>query len=378
MKRNTRFRHLGAVVAASLLALALPPPLAHAEQVPGEVRTQAIGDVRDLGPLAVGGENDLFVVLEERDRVEGQVTRTGNEPWYRQANADVRTRARDLFTQALDKHQQLFRGDAAELYDQALALWDNPDIRWNLALVLEDLGKYLRAYQQLDGALRWGEALGAERLRGVRERMQKLEAERLARIEAACDEPGAEIRLDGDPWFRGAGRKTMLVEPGEHYLAARKPGFFPVIRSVSVNAGQVARVAFPMDADHALETRRWSAWKPWVAVTAGAVVTAVGAGLERQAIMRRDAAAKLLPDTCGSARGCTPTMSPTDYDRAVRNHRIAIGAFAVGGATLAVGLTMAWMNQVHVHRTEARAPGPIEVVPILSTDQVGVSAGLRF
>jgi hypothetical protein len=60
------------------------------------------------------------------------------------------------------------------LYEQALAQWDKPDIRWNLALVLEDLGQYLRAYQRLDGALRWREALGAERLRDVQARIVAL------------------------------------------------------------------------------------------------------------------------------------------------------------------------------------------------------------
>jgi hypothetical protein len=337
MKRHTRYRHLGAVAATGLLVLALLPPAAHAE-----------------------------------------VARTGDEPWYRQATAEVRQRARALFAQAVDKHQQLLRGDARDLYDQALALWDDPDIQWNLALVLEDLGQYLRAYQQLDGALRWGDALGAERLRDVRDRMQALETRHLARMEASSDEPGADITFDGQPWFRGAGHQSTLVEPGEHYIASRKAGFFPVTRSVSLTAGQVARVALPMDVDRLFETRRWSAWEPWAVVSAGVVVVAVGAGLERQAIVHRDAAAKSLPGPCDSSRGCTPTTSPAGYDRAVTDRRLAIGAFVAGGTTLVVGLTMAWINQLQVHHTEARAPGQIEVTPILATDQVGVSARLRF
>jgi hypothetical protein len=283
-----------------------------------------------------------------------------------------------LFEQALDKHHQFLRGDAMELYEQALALWDNPDIRWNLALVLEDLGQYMRAHDQLEDTLRWGAALGAERLRDVRDRMRELETRRLARIEASSDEPGADIALDGQPWFHGAGHQSALVKPGGHYVAARKAGFFPVTRSVSVTAGQAARVVLPMDADRLLETRRWSAWKPWVVISAGAVVTAVGAGLERQAIVQRNTAAKSFADHCDSPKGCTPARFPAGYDRAVTDNRIAIGALVGGGTALVVGLTMAWINQLQVHRTEARAPGPIEVTPILSTDHVGVSAQLRF
>src|SRR5262249_39243080 len=133
-----------------------------------------------------------------------------------------------------------------------------------------------------------------------------------------------------------------------------------------------------MDEDRLFETRRWSAWKPWVVVSAGVAVAAIGAGLERQATMHRDAAARLLPGPCDASRGCMPTTSPAGYARAVTDRRIAIGAFVAGGTTLAVGLTMAWINQLQVHHTEARAPGPIEVTPILSTDQVGISARLRF
>src|SRR5262245_60504024 len=92
------------------------------------------------------------------DTARADPVRTGGEPWYRPVSADVRQRAQALFAQAVDKHLQLLRGDALALYEQALALWDNPDIQWNLALVLEDLGEYLRAYRQLENAQRWGSA----------------------------------------------------------------------------------------------------------------------------------------------------------------------------------------------------------------------------
>lgn len=340
MKSPARYPRIRAVAAAGLaaLALVLAPPVAHAE-----------------------------------------AGRTGGEPWFQQTPADARQRAQALFAQALDKHQQLLRGEARELYEQALALWDNPDIRWNLALVLEDLGQYLRAHQQLEGALHWEAAVGAERLREIRDRMRTLEIEHLARIEVCSEEPGADVKLDGQPWLRDAASRSMLVLSGEHYIAASKPGYFPVSRTVYVKAGQRARVVLRMDEDRLIETRRWAVWKPWAMVLAGVAVAAVGVDLEQQAIAHRNAAAKLLPGPCNSFFGCTPTPSPAGYDRAVTDRQTAIGAFVAGGATLVVGLTMVRLNeQLHVHRTEARAPGPIEVTPILSADQVGISARLRF
>jgi len=301
--------------------------------------------------------------------------RTGGEPWYRQVPVDVRQQVQALFAQAIDKHQQLLRGDAQELYEQALALWDNPDIQWNLALVLEDLGQYLRAYQELDRALRWGAALGPERLRQVRDRMQVLETQRLARIETDREEPAAVITLDGKPWLPRAGRRSTVVLPGEHYLAARKSRYFPVTRTVYVKAGQQARVALPMDEDRLFEVRRWKAWKPWVVVGVGIAAAAVGAGLEWRAFANRHVAAAALA-RCEKL-ACDPT--PLDlYDRAEVEYRLGISAVAVGGTAVAVGLALAWLNQPRVHRTEARAPSRIELMPILSPHRAELSALVRF
>lgn len=329
-----------------------------------------------LRAIAAPGLAALVLVLTI-PAAHADVTRNGTEPWYQQSTADARQRAQALFAEALDKHQQLLREDAAELYEQALAQWDNPDIRWDLVLVLEGLGQYLRAYQQLDRALRWREALGAERLRDVQARMQALETQRLARIEADSPEPGADIKLDDQPWFRGAGRRSTPVLPGTHYIASTKPGYFPVTRSVYVTAGQEAHVALAMDADHLIETRRWMAWKPWAVVVTGVAIIAVGSGLEVQALAQRTAAAEALRDRCQTLT-CDPARSPAVYDQAVTKHRLAIGAFAVGGTAVAVGVALAWLNQPRPHRAEARAPSKIEFTPILSPQQAGASTLLRF
>jgi tetratricopeptide (TPR) repeat protein len=304
-----------------------------------------------------------------------EVMRTGVEPWY-QVPIDARQRSRALFAQAIAKHQQLLRRDAVELYEQALALWDNPDIRWNLALALEDLGEYLRAYQQLESSLRWEAALGAERLREVQDRMRVLETQRLARIEAYGEEPGTDIKLDGRPWFRGAERRRTLVLPGTHYIASTKPGYLPITVSMSVAAGEQARVTLRTIADRLIEARRWPVWKPWAVVAAGVAVATIGAGLDWQAFAHRDAAATSLAGSCNTLT-CAPTQPTGIYDRAVTENRLAIGAFVAGSTAVAVGLALAWLNQPQAHRPEAPR-SPIEIIPNVSPDRAGISAFLRF
>jgi hypothetical protein len=301
---------------------------------------------------------------------------TGSAPWYRQSTAGAQARARALFEQALDKHQELLRAEAMELYEQALALWDNPDIRWNLALVLEDLGQHVRAHEQLEGVLHWGGALGPERLREVQDRMRVLETQRLAQIETISTEPGADVKLDGQPWFQGEGQHSILVLPGTHYIASTKPGYLPVTVSASMVAGERYRVTLQMTADRRIETRRWVAWKPWSAVTAGVAIGIAGGFLERRALAHRDAAGKELAAAC-SPPACDPGPFPESYRQAVMQNRIAIGAFAAGGTAIAVGLVLAWLNQPSSHHVEA-APSPIEVMPGISPGRVDVSASLRF
>jgi hypothetical protein len=297
-----------------------------------------------------------------------EVTRTGTEPWYQQSTAEARQGALALFSKAIDNHDQLLREEAVELYEQALEKWDNPDIRWNLGLVFEDLGQYLLAHQQFDGVLRWGEALGAERLRDVRARMRALETQRVAWIEADSPEPRADIKLDGQSWFRGAVRRSKLVLLGMHFVVSTKPGYFPVTRAVYMQAGKTAHVALPMDADRLIETRRWTAWKPWAVVAAGVAVTA--SSLEVQAFEQRTSVVEALKVRCHTLM-CEPVSPPA-------NHTLATGVAAVGGTVVVVGLALAWLNQPILHRSEARRLPGIEFTPILSPQQAEVSALVRF
>ena len=331
---------------------------------------------RSVRVVAVAGLAALVLVLAP-PAAWAEVTRTGDEPWHQQVSADARQQAEALFVQARDKHLQLLRGDAMALYEQALVLWDNPHIRWNLALILEDLGQYLRAYQALDRVLRWDTALGAEWLHDVQARMRVLETQHLARIETYGEEPGAEIKLDGQPWPRSAGGRSTLVLPGEHYVSAIKPGYFPVSRSTSVTAGQHVYVTLSMDVVRLIEKRRWSVWRPWAVVAVGVAIAAIGAELEARAFAERDAAADTLEDRCHTLT-CGPAFLPAVHDRAGTKHAFAVGAFAAGGTVVAVGLALAWLNQPRAHRAEAREPSPIKLTPILSADRAELSALIRF
>jgi hypothetical protein len=168
----------------------------------------------------------------------------------------------------------------------------------------------------------------------------------------------------------------MLVTPGTHYIGATKPGYTPTTVSMVAAAGEQYRVMLRMVVDHIIETRRWSAWTPWSVVAVGTAVAVVGAGVEWQAHVQRAAAARAVVDGCLMNKKCPPTH-PSESDRAVINNWIAIGAFAAGGTAIAVGATLAWLNQPHAHHPEATS-SPVELIPIVSPNGAGVLARIRF
>lgn len=302
----------------------------------------------------------------------------GARAWDVGVPAADRRAAEALFGHAVELHEQLLRAQAVARYEQALALWENPYIRWNLALLMNDMGQHLRAYEHLERALAWGpEALGRDdwaKLAGMR---RMLLAERLAVIEARCDQPGAALALDGKPWFRGPGAARRVVLPGEHVLTASKPGHFPLARTIILPAGSRGAVTVWLSIDGIVVQRRWARWQPWVVVGGGAAVALVGAGLERAARSDLAEARRTLARRCAGAVTCDPA-TPRAHGRGVFQRRVAAGALAMAGAITAAGLVLAYLNQPRVYRTEDRGGSAFDLVPMAAPDAAGVAARFRF
>jgi hypothetical protein len=299
-------------------------------------------------------------------------------PWELVVSAEDRRAADMLFERAVELHEQLLRDQAVMWYEEALSLWENPRIRWNLALVTTDMGQYLRAHEHLERALAWGpEAFDEPDWEKFTQMRQTLLREHLAVVEARCDQPDAEIALDGKPWFRGPGAARQVVLPGEHVLTARKPGYFPQARSIVLPAGTQGAVTVSMSVDGILEKRRWAPWRPWALLGGGVALGLAGAGLEWHAHGQLGKARDELAGGCGDQVSCDPA-TPISYRLGLWEHRIATGAMATAGAIAAAGLVLVFLNPPRSYRTESRDGGMFQLVPMASPDTAGVSARLRF
>jgi hypothetical protein len=299
-------------------------------------------------------------------------------PWERDVSAEDRRLAEALFAQAVELHTHLLREQAVTRYEEALSHWENPEIRWNLVLLMKDMGQHLRAWEHLEAALAWGpDAFDEPDREKLLAMQQTLLRQHLAVVEARCDRPDAELALDGKPWFRGPGEARQVVLPGEHVISARKPDYFPVARSIVVPAGAKGAVTVSLSVDGIFEQRRWTSWKPWAVIASGVVVGMVGAGFEWDAGRQLDWARRELAERCGGEPTC-PAGTPNSYGRAQWEHRIGTGAMVVGATAAATGLALVFLNQPRAYRTEDRDGGSFELVPMEFPDTAGISARFRF
>ncbi|WP_437682339.1 hypothetical protein [Sorangium sp. So ce131] len=266
--------------------------------------------------------------------------------------------------------------EARAKYEEALASWEHPELRFYLGRVLKSIGRPLLAHENLRLAMRWGPgSLKPEDEQAARAAMRALVEQELAAIEIRCDEPGAVVLLDGKPWFVGPAAERRMVTPGEHVLVARKQGHFTVIKPIVVLAGKEASGKLALSVDAVVTRQRWPGWVPWTTVGAGAALGLAGGGLMWHAGTRHRDADQGLQGAC--ATSCDP-LPHDEYAGSVLESRLAIGAFIAGGATLAAGAALLFMNKPQSYRTEDRGGVRVELRPAASFDAASLSAQLAF
>ena len=206
---------------------------------------------------------------------------------------------------------------------------------------------------------------------------KSLEA-RLAQIEVSCDVPGAEVSLDGEPWFTAPGRQRRMIGAGQHVLIARKPGYFAVTEPVSLIPGKQTRVVLRMTADVVHIERRWQPWQPWAVAGTGVAMSLAGGVLLWQASSDygdfRKALTECRPDP---DPGCDP-ISLRPRSSGVWKEYLGTGTLIAGGAVLATGLAGVLLNQARTRRSEPARGMELELAPLISRDTAGISMDIRF
>ena len=298
--------------------------------------------------------------------------------WHKGVSDAQKQRAGEHFTRALGHHQAYEYTQALDAYKAALAEWDNPKMHHNLGLLYHKLGQPLLAYQHLTKVLGWGpQALTATQRAEAETLIETLLAKRLGRMEVRSDEPGTAVSLNGEALFVGPGSANAVLLPGNQVITAKKAGHYSVIETVAQRPGQHSVVAVTLSEDRVHSHRRWAAWLPWAVLGAGAAVGLAGGGLRWRAGVNVDAAERALATGCGGEVTCD--VQQTDlYDRVDWQNNLGMGAIALGGAVVAVGLVGLWLNQPKAERSADKSGARIDSKPLIWNRGAGWSVNGRF
>ena len=293
------------------------------------------------------------------------------------ADADADAQARTLFEQAAELHERWRLEEAIALYREALHHRQHPQIYLNLARALEKYGDLLAAHRNVQRALEANprDALSDEQSAIAAQLESQLEA-RLARIEVLCDEPGAEVFVDGKPWPLGAGAHASMVLVGEHVIIAKKPGFFTVTRSQPVMAGQSMRVTVHLERDPGhLYQRRWHRALPLTTLATGSAFALAGGWFLRDARNQYRNAADTFDHGCTLSCGSQVGAEVRD---AVTTQRWGAAALAIGSTVALTGLVMLVLNQPQPYQPSDFGGAEFRILPMRGSRTAGVSASWRF
>lgn len=264
-----------------------------------------------------------------------------DEPWEHDVAKSKRDQAQALFAEGNALFAREAHQPALEKYKAAIALWDHPLIRFNMAVTRIRLDRILEAADDLDSALRFGERPFTPELYRQALDYQKLVAGRVGTVEASCDQGDAQIMLDGKPWFACPATKKQRVLAGEHVLVGEKAGYLTYSRrlvvSGTVTVTENVRLVPLSDVVHyEYPLQRWI---PWAVGGAGTAVGFGGlafwfAGRSQMDQFEADFA-RLCPTGCQADLSDQPQLA-RDRDSAELKGTIAIGMM-VGGGAIAIG-----------------------------------------
>ncbi len=323
-----------------------------------------------------------------------ETLKSEDRPWAEGVPDAQQEEAREVFAEANRLMKDGLFAQAAAAYKETLALWDHAAAHYNLGLAQLSLDQPIEAYESFGRAMRFGPTplQGQEKHEQAQRYREMLEMQ-LAKIEVVCEEEGAAVTLNGQLVFTGPGRYEGMVRPGGHQLVASKAGRIPATEQAVLSPGEQRRYELVLALPESMEAeRRWAAWKPWVVVSAGAVLMGGAAYFDNYSSQSFDRFDEEFDTLCRN--GCTETEVPQALldrlNRAERGQRIAQVSYAIGGVVLVTGVAAVYLNRERLVRrggiegkaraaraSPRRALEPA-LMPVLGPGHAGIQAELRF
>ena len=274
------------------------------------------------------------------------------KPWAAGVPQDQQDKASALYEEGNQLFAQQAHAPALEKYKEALKLWDHPLIRFNKAVTEIRLDRALEAAEDLEASLKWGDQPFTKENYEKALDYQALLKGRVGWIEASCDQAGAQLLLDGKPWFQCAGKQKMRVLAGEHAIVGSKKGMVTSSQKVVVAGGQVASekvTLVPLDSAVVLRYP-YRRWIPWTMAGIGLAVGVAGAGT---LVLGNNQINQFEADYATQcAAGCEPGLTAPSHRPLLNEEqsgqlkqKIGVAMMGVGGAVAVTGLVLAILNR---------------------------------
>lgn len=303
-------------------------------------------------------------------------------PWAKGVSPDKQRRALELFRDGNAALKESLFVKAAQIYRDALALWDHPAIHYNLGLALVNLDQPVETYEHLEAALKYGPApLDSDKFEQA-QRYKALIEKQVARVDVRCDLDGAQVRFDGKPVFTAPGRWQGLVRAGPHTVVATKDGYVPSEQSETLVGGdtRVFDVTLLRAEDLTEYRRLWPTWIPWTVVGAGAVVVGGSVGLHMAARSGYQAYDQGIQDCLDPVTGgCIPSAELAQRKQGADTLQgVAIAGYAIGGAALVTGAVLVWMNRLQPYQKSVDVKPTVTLLPVLGPAGAGATLFVEF
>ena len=293
------------------------------------------------------------------------------QPWAQGVSERDRDAAQALFAEANQLFATEAHAPALEKYTRAIALWDHPLIRFNMAVTLVRLDRFLEAAEAMDRALRFGKEPfpTPEQYRQALD-YQKLIAGRVGDVEVTCTQRAVQVSLDGKSWLSCPGTQKTRLLAGQHALVAEASGYMTRTTRVVVDGGRTAKVRIELErfesaVTYEYPTRRWI---PWSVAGGGAAVAALGAAIWFSGRNQLDEFETNLASEC-------PLGCDLDEHGALRDQRdgaefkgrLGVATMIAGGVAVAAGVTWAFVFN-----------RPRRVLPTVEASPTGAQIGASW
>jgi hypothetical protein len=274
------------------------------------------------------------------------------KPWAQGVPEATQDKANAIFEEGNQLFAQQAHAPALEKYRAAVAIWDHPLIRFNLAVTLIRLDRPLEAADELDQALRFGDAPFKKDLYQQALDYQALLKGRVGYIEASCDQSGGAVLLDGKPWFTCPGTQKVRVMAGLHAVGGEAPNYLMPTRRIVVTGGETSteKLAFvPLDSAVILKYP-YRRWIPYTVTALGAAVGLAGLAVWFAGRSQMDDFETAFKNDPDCSMGCDKRLEDKPLLRNLRDSAqlkgtIGISMMVAGGAVTVGGIVMAILNR---------------------------------